>query len=55
MKLKKAVYSDKIKNEMIKSSTGILLKGYLKVLNAILISGHFPESWCEGIITPIFK
>ena len=55
MKLKKAAYSDKIKNEMIKSSTGILLKGYLKVFNAILISGHFPESWCEGIITPIFK
>jgi hypothetical protein len=40
---------------MTNNVTGILLKGYLKVFNAILISGHFPESWCEGIITLIFK
>lgn len=55
IKTKKAAYSDKIRNEMIKSSVPILLKGYLKVFNIILKSGNFPSSWCEGLITPIFK
>ena len=55
LKLQKAVYSDKIKNEMIKCSTDILAKGYIKLFNAILNAGSFPQSWCEGLITPIFK
>ena len=36
----------------------ILRKTPLKVysnLNHILTSGYFPRSWCEGVITSIFK
>lgn len=55
LKTKKSAYSDKIRNEMIKSSVNILLNGYLKVFNLILKTGLFPSGWCEGLITPIFK
>ena len=55
LKLKKAVYSDRIKNEMIKASIDILIKGFAKMFNTIKNSGTFPKSWCEGLITPIFK
>jgi predicted glycosyl hydrolase (DUF1957 family) len=55
IKLKKAAYSDKINNEMIKSSIDILNKGFIKVFNIIITSGIFPRAWCEGLITPIFK
>ena len=55
LKSKKAVYNDKISNEMIKSSIGILSKAFLKIFNNILTSGKFPESWTEGLITPIYK
>ena len=55
MKLKKAAYSDRISNEMIKASSDILIKGFIKVFNIILKSGNFPKAWCEGLITPIFK
>jgi hypothetical protein len=41
---------------MLKSSAKILLKGYQKLFNYLLIeSGKFPDQWCEGLITPIFK
>ena len=28
---------------------------YKKLFNLILKSGIFPNEWCEGLITPIFK
>ena len=28
---------------------------YLKVFNAVLSSGTMPQTWCGGLITPIFK
>ena len=55
LKSKKAVYSDKISNEMIKASIEILSHGFLKVFNIILTSRLFPELWSEGLITPIYK
>ena len=55
MKTKKAAYSDKIKNEMIKASIDILMPGFIKLFNIIINSGKFPTTWCEGVITPIFK
>jgi hypothetical protein len=39
--MKKATYSDRISNEMIKSSVDILMKGFIKVFNTILNSGNF--------------
>ena len=55
LKHKKSAYSDRIRNEMIKSSIHILLSGYHKLFNLILESGIFPDGWCEGLLTPIFK
>ena len=28
---------------------------YLKLFNAVLTSGTMPQTWCGGLITPIFK
>ena len=28
---------------------------YLQLLNAVLTSGTMPQTWCDGLITPIFK
>ena len=39
---------------MIKASIDIIMKGFIKVFNAILKSGFFPNP-CEGLINPIFK
>jgi hypothetical protein len=55
IKTKKAAYSDRINNEMIKCSVDILSNGFAKVFNTIKKSGNFPRAWCEGLITPIFK
>jgi hypothetical protein len=40
---------------MLKHSVKILLKLYHKLFNLVLETGHFPDQWCEGLITPIFK
>ena len=40
---------------MIKSSTDILSEGFIKLFNKIINTGIFPQSWCEGLITPILK
>ena len=52
---KKAPSSDKIRNEMIKAGIQYLKSALCKLFNLILKSGFFPSSWCEGIITPIYK
>jgi len=55
LKNNKSPFSDKIKNEMIKSSLNQLMPVYLKLFNAVLSSGTMPQTWCSGLITPIFK
>ena len=57
MKNNKSSFSDKIKNEMIKASLQdtMHMPVYLNLLNSILISGKMPETWCRGLITPIYK
>ena len=37
------------------SKLASLCKDYLKLFNKILVSGRFPETWTEGLITPIHK
>ena len=56
LKNNKSPFSDKIKNEIIKSSLKQLLPVYFKLFNAVLSSGTtMPQTWCGGLITPIFK
>ena len=55
LKNNKSSYSDRIKNEMIKSSLNELLPIYLKLFNAVLTAGTMPQTWGGGLITPIFK
>lgn len=55
LKNKKVASTDKVNNEMIKTSINFLGPAYLKLFNLILQSGIFPDLWCEGSITPIFK
>ena len=55
LKNKKAAFSDKIRNEMIRHSVETMLPVYNKLFNLILNSGNFPDTWCVGSITPIFK
>ena len=40
---------------MTKSSLNELMLIYLKLFNAVLTSGTMPQTWCGGLITPIFK
>ena len=51
----KSAFSDKIKNEMIKASLQEMMPAYLKLFNLILTSGRMPDTWCRGLITPIYK
>ncbi|KAL9969524.1 hypothetical protein ACROYT_G021746 [Oculina patagonica] len=55
LKNNKSSYSDKIKNEMIKASINDLMPVYHKLFNGVLNSGSMPQTWCGGLITPIYK
>ena len=55
LKNKKAAASDKVRNEMIKHSFNVMLPVYSKLFNLILQSGFYPDTWCVGSLTPIFK
>ena len=48
-------FSDKIKNEMIRAGQSSLMPIYKKLVNPVLNSGSFPDSWCQGLITATFK
>ena len=47
--------ADKIRNEMIKASVDTLMPLYEKLFNSILNQGTMPQTWCGGLITPIYK
>nr|WPH61295.1 reverse transcriptase [Somniosus microcephalus] len=53
--LKKACGPDNIKNEMLKFSNMEMQGAVLKLFNIILRSGCFPDIWCQGLISPIYK
>lgn len=55
LKNNKSSFSDKIKNEMIKFSLNELMPVSLKLFNTIFDLGIMPQTWCDGLITPIFK
>ena len=55
LKNNKAPGIDLICNEMIKSSQNILGPCLLKLFNACLSSGTYPECWTDGYILPLYK
>ena len=55
LKNNKSPFSDKIRNEMIKASIDTLMPVYEKLFNSILNQGTMPQTWCGGLITPIYK
>ena len=56
LKSGKAYTLDLISNEMIIHSSSVIKPQMKKKLfNTILRSGHYPNSWCNGYIVPIYK
>lgn len=55
LKSGKAPGPDRIRNEMLSIRSFHLQTSVSNPLNLILGRGVFPNNWCEGIITPIFK
>ncbi len=52
---RKASGPDHILNEMLQFSSHKIRTAILKLFNLILIIGHFPDTWSQGIISPIHK
>ncbi len=40
---------------MLKLSSPYIIQALANLFNLILSSGDFPETWSEGLITPIYK
>lgn len=55
LKCGKSSGMDSISNEMIKYSQHAMLPSLVKLFNNILLSGMYPQKWCNGYIVPIFK
>ena len=55
LKNNKSPFSDKISNKMIKASIDTLMPVYEKLFNSILKQGTMPQTWCGGLISPIYK
>ena len=52
---RKASGPDRILNEMLRFGSHKIKTAILKLFNIILNIGHFPDTWGQGIITPIHK
>ena len=55
LKRDKSSGSDNILNEYFLEAGDILLSHLTELFNLVLDSCHFPESWSDGIIIPLFK
>ena len=55
LKSGKAYGLDLISNEMIIHSCSVIKPQMKKLFNAMLSSGHYPNSWGNGYIVPIYK
>ena len=55
LKLNKACASDLILNEFLKFSKSKMLSAFTKLFNIVFTSCFIPESWSQGIISPIYK
>ena len=55
LKIGKASGPDSINSEILKCSSRVIAPILQKVFNHILTEGKYPETWAEGIITPLHK
>lgn len=55
LKPNKACGIDGILNEMIKYTNDQFRTAIIKLFNFVLRVGYFPDTWNQGLITPIFK
>ena len=55
LKTGKSAGVDGILNEMFKAGTDSLMPSLIKLFNAILCKGHFPSSWRDNTLTPLYK
>ena len=55
LKLNKSAGLDNIKNEHIKSTSGLMIPVYTKLFNLVFDTAIIPDSWSVGVIKPIYK
>ena len=55
LKCNKSSGSDNILNEHFLEARDILYSHLTELFNLVLDSGHFPESWSDSIMIPLFK
>ena len=53
MKNKKSSGHDELTQEQLKSGAEILAVPLTRIINASIEQGKFPESWKEGVVTPV--
>ena len=41
--------------EVFKTACDLLSPYMVKLFNTVFMSGEYPESWCKGVIVPIYK
>ena len=46
---------DLLLNEYFIELCDFLLPFIVEIFNAVLENGHFPKSWCEAIVIPVYK
>ena len=46
---------DGITNEILKKAGALFVPLLSKLFNTILKTGHFPRSWCNALIVPVYK
>ena len=51
----KSPFSNRIQNEIIKTSLNEMMPVYHKLFNTILYLGVMPKNWCGGLITPVLS
>ena len=55
LKTNKSAGIDRISNEMIKHATPDVIATIKNIFNIFLDKATIPQSWCQGLITPIYK
>ena len=53
--MNKACAFDLIVNEFLKSCKSKMLTAFTRLFKIVFNSGHVPDDWSQGIISPIYK